>query len=140
MPKEIKPVTQFKQANVRAILEECREALEPIAEKYGLTLDRKGRTYQGDSLPVMYQLLIKQVTEDGTVLTAAGKDFQTHAPMYGFEKDDLGKTFTTHQGTYRISGWKPKSRKYPILGECVKSGKTYKFMVEQVKAAFKRAA
>jgi hypothetical protein len=140
MSKQTKPLTQFNQVNVRAILEECREALEPVAEKYGLTLDRKGRTYQHDSLPVMFQLLVKQMTEDGTVLTAAAKEFQRYAPMYGFDKDDLGKTFTTHQGSYRISGWKPRSRKYPILGECVRSGKTFKFMVEQVKAGLKKAA
>jgi len=140
MPKKTKPVTKFGQANVREILEECQKALAPIAEKYGLTLDRKGRTYQHDALPVMFQLLIKETTEDGTVLTAAGKDFQKYAALYGLKAEDFGREFR-HQGeTFRISGFKPKSRKYPVLADNVKTGKTFKFMVETVEAGLKRAA
>jgi hypothetical protein len=133
-------IKQFDGRTVEAILKECRDALAPIAEKYGLTLDRKGRTYHRDSLPVMFQFLVKELDEDGNALTAAAKDFQTYAPLYGLKADDLGKEFTSRGETFRISGFAPKSRKYPILGENVRTGKTYKFPLETVKAGLKRAA
>lgn len=135
-----KPVTKFTPSNVRTILEECREALEPVAEKHGLVLDNKGRTYQRDALPVMFQLLVRQEDEDGNALKTEAKDFLKAGRMYGFEPGDLGKEFKSRGETFRITGLKPKSRKYPVLAENVKTGKSYKFPADVVKAALQRAA
>jgi hypothetical protein len=142
MPKQTKTTTikEFTNPLVREIMDECEEALRPIAEKYGLTLDHKGRTYRRDALPVMFQLLITEKDEDGNKLSAAARDFQKYAIMFGLEADDLHREFV-HQGDrFRITGVKPRSRKFPILGENVRTGKTYKFPVETVKAGLKRAA
>jgi hypothetical protein len=133
-------IKQFDRRSVEKILDEARAALEPIAEKYGLTLDRKGRTYHRDSLPVMFQFLIKELDDDGNTLSAAAKDFQKYAPLYGLKATDLFKEFTSRGEKFRITGFKPKSRKYPVLGENVKTGKTYKFPLETVQAGLKRAA
>lgn len=135
-----KTIKKFDRASVRTILEECEEALRPIAEKHGLTLNRKGRTYYPDSLPVMYQFLVTEKDEDGNVLTAEAKEFQKRAVMYGLEPEDLHREFVNGGDTFRITGLKPRSRKYPILGENVRTGKTYKFPLETVKAGLKRAA
>lgn len=138
--KKTKTIKKFDRTTVRKILAECEEALRPIAEEYGLTLDRKGRTYYADSLPVMYQFLVTEKDEDGNVLTAEAKDFQKYAPMHGLDADDLHREFVSGGDKFRITGFKPRSRKYPILGENVRTGKTYKFTLETVKAGLKRAA
>lgn len=135
-----KPVTKFTPSNVRMILEECREALEPIAEKHSLVLDNKGRTYYRDSLPVLFQFLVKEEDEDGNALKAEAKDFLKVGRMFGFEPGDLGKEFQTRGETFRITGLKPRSRKYPVLAENVRTGKSYKFPADVVKAALERAA
>ena len=140
MPKKTKTVTKFGGANVKAILEECREALEPIAEKYGLTLDRKGRTYASDALPVMFQLLIKELGADGQEMTTDGKAFVRYASSFDLDPADLGREFTSRGNTFRITGLKPKSYKFPILAANVKTGKTFKVPAETVKAGLKRAA
>ena len=133
-------IKEFTNPVVRKIMDECEEALRPIAEKYGLTLDRKGRTYRRDSLPVMFQLLVTEHDEDGNTLSAAAKEFTKLAPLFGLETGDLGKEFRNRNETFRISGLSPRSRKYPVLAENVKTGKTYKFAAETVKNALKRAA
>ena len=140
MSKQTKPVTKFGRANVRAILEECRQALEPIAEKHGLTLDRKGRTYASDALPVMFQLLIKEMGADGQEMTTDGKAFVRHAVSFDLDPTDLGREFTSRGRTFRITGLLPKSYKYPILATNTATGKTLKFPAETVKAGLKRAA
>lgn len=139
MPKT-KAVTKFGQANVKAILEECRVALEPVAEKHGLTLDRKGRTYAGDALPVMFQLLVKQLGADGQEMTTDGKAFVRYASEFGLDPADLGKRFTDRRGMFRITGLLPRSYKYPVLAVNLETGKTLKFPAETVKAGLKRAA
>lgn len=133
-------LTEFSRAAVRTILDECQEALAPIAEKYGLTLDRKGRTYQDDAMPVMYQFLIKEIGEDGGELSSAGKAFISHAPLYGLEPSDLGKEFESRGATYKITGFNPRSHKYPIQATNLKTGKAFKFTVENVKGKLKLAA
>lgn len=140
MSKTKTTIKQFDRPSVRKILEECRAALEPIAEKYGLALDRKGSTYRPDALPVMLQFLIKETDEDGNVMSAAAKDFQKYAAMFDLDPSDLGREFTSRGETYRITGLKTKSRKYPILGEHVRTGTTYKFPVETVKYGLKKVA
>jgi hypothetical protein len=140
MTSKTTKISKFDRATVRQILAECEEALRPIAEKHGLTLDRKGRTYHHDALPVMYQFLVAEKDEDGNVLSAVAKDFVKMASLYGLSSDDLGREFKSGGDTFRVTGLKPRSRKYPILAENVKTGKTYKFPLETVKAGLKRAA
>ena len=140
MSKKTKPVAQFNQTNVKAILEECREALKPIAERHGLTLDRKGRTYAGDALPVMFQLLVKELNADGQEMTTDGKAFVRYASEFDLDPADLGKEFTSRRRAFRIIGLLPRSPKYPILAVNVETGKTHKFPTEMVKAGLERVA
>lgn len=135
-----KPVTKFTNTNVRQILSECEEALRPIAEKYGLTLDQKGKSYRRDALPVMYQFLVRETDEEGNEMSSEGKEFQRRAPWLGLEASDLNREFTSRGRKYRITGLNPRGRKYPILAEEVRTGKKYKFPVEVVKAGLEKAA
>lgn len=133
-------IKQFDGTSVRKIMDEVRDALEPIAEKYGLVLDRKGSTYRRDALPVMLQFLIKVTDTDGNVLTAEAKAFQRYAVMFGLKAEDLGREFKNRGETFRITGLKPKSPKFPVLAENVRSGKTFKFPEAVVLAGLQKAA
>jgi len=137
MSKQIK---EFTPANVRDRMSEIEEALEPIAEKHGLTLDQKGRTFYRDSLPVMFQLLVKQEDEDGNALDAKAIEFQKRACLVGLQPSDLHREFQHINDVYRITGLNSRAKKYPILAECVRTGKVYKFRAEMVKFALKRSA
>jgi len=140
MPTNQAKITSFDTRLARVIIDECRDALAPIAEKYGLTLDRKGSNYRPDALPVMLQFLIKEVDSSGVTVDARGKDFKRYAMAFGLKPSDLGREFSTFQGTYRICGLKPRSDKYPVLAEDVRTGKTYKFPPEVVKASLAKGA
>lgn len=140
MSKAKTTLKQFDGTSVRRIMDECRAALEPIAEKYGLVLDRKGSTYHRDALPVMLQFMIKDVDEDGNVLTAEAKAFQKYAVMFGLKAEDLGREFMFRGETFRVVGLRPKSPKFPVLAENVRTGKTFKFREADVLAGLQRAA
>lgn len=127
-------IKRFDNKNVSKVLEECRTALEPIAEKYGLVLDDKGRSYRREALPVMFQFLVEERDESGKVLTAVAKDFVNTAPLHGLRPEDLGRQFETGKGRYEICGMKPRARKYPVLARKLGDGKTYKFGAEYVRA------
>jgi hypothetical protein len=131
--------TVFNGRNVRSILDECEAALKPIAEKHGLTLDRKGRTYRPDALPVMFQFLIKQLDANGNEMDSRAKDFIKYAASYGLKESDFLAEFHSNGEVFRIVGFKPKARKYPVLAEKVRDGKTYKFPAERVKLLLAQA-
>ena len=126
---------EFTRGNVRDILDDCRKALEPVAEKYGLTLDDKGRTFYRDRLPVMFQLLIPQKDADGNEMDSKAKDFVRLAAAYGLSKDDYLAEFRSNGRTFRITGLNHRARGYPVLAEDVQTGKTYKFAVGRVRTA-----
>ena len=109
---------------------EAVAALQLVAEEYGLTVKRGRGTY--DSATFTFKVTFIAQGDNGIPA-----DFAKYAPMFGLVPEDFGAEFTTRHGTFSICGIKPRNRKYPILGKCVKSGKTYKFedrIVSQITA------
>ena len=111
-----------------------------MADKYGLTLEQKRITYYNDKMPVGYQLLVTETNGDGEVLDSAAKDLDKYAFRHGLGEGLYGREFTNGSDTFRICGYKPKSRKYPFIAENVATGKRYKFMTHTVSGGLKSKA
>ena len=120
-------MTQMSRENCALISEDAKMALEMVAEQYGLQLKQGRGTYDPPAGTFTMKWTFVCETEGGIPA-----DFIRHAPIYGLTADDFGREFTTYNGTYAICGIKPRSRKYPILGKCIATGKTYKFMQSAV--------
>jgi len=120
-------IKTMDRATVRQINQEAEEAMREIAEKYGLVLEPKTARYTNSDVVLKFKCLVKETTEDGEVLDTDAKNLKLYAFRHGLGEDAYGKEFVRAGDTYRITGYKPKSRKYPILAENVKTGKTYKF-------------
>jgi len=139
MSKPVKPVKEFTRANCRTLMDEVEAALKPIAEKHGLTLDRKGKSFYRDKLPVMFQFLVTEKDEDGNALDSRAKDFMRVADAYGLSKDDYLAEFRSNGRTFRITGLNTRARGYPVMAEDVRTGKTYKFPAKRVKQALEQS-
>lgn len=116
-------ITEFDVEMVKQIMAECRDALGPIAEKYGLKLENKGRTFHPDSLPVLLQFSVKQTSENGEVLDLDAQAFLKYCQDFGFEKDDLGKEFNHRGDTFKIAGLQPRRPKFSLVAKNVRTGK-----------------
>lgn len=131
----MRKIKEFDRKSVAEIMAACEEALRPVAEKYGLTLERQGRTYYRDHLPVKFQLHVAQEDAEGNAMDSKAKDFVRLAKAYGLAEEDYLAEFRSNGRTFRITGLNTRARGYPVLAEDVRSGKTYKFPVERVKRA-----
>ena len=120
-------INEFNNGNIGNIMDDCRDALELVAEEYGLVLQRKTCRYSSDDAPVSFRLLVPERTEDGEAVNPKETEFRKYARRFGLEPDDYGKLFKTYNGVYRVSGIKPRGKKFNVLGEHVNTGKTYKF-------------
>lgn len=127
------PITQINKSTVQLLAEEATEALLAIAEAHGLTLKQERGSYDPDAGSFTGKWSFVCVSEDGIP-----SDFARNAALFGLKAEDYGREFRTFGGTFTLCGIKPRNRKYPILGKCVRTGKTYKHMlavVNQLKEA-----
>lgn len=125
-------IEEMNQDNVELLLEECRKALEPVAQKFGLDLQRKNCTFKEKECPVPFLMKATSVDKYGNVLSQEVVDFQDRAILYGLKKEDLGRTFEKRGKQFKIVGLRPRNHKYPIICEATKTGKKYKFPAETV--------
>jgi hypothetical protein len=132
------PTTRFDNATVREISEACREALEPVAARYGLTLGRNKHrhSYHSDSMPVNLKMDVPVRAKDGSTVAPEKVEWDKWARVLGFEPSDFGREFVAGGRMFKISGCKPKGRKYQILGNGPQGGR-YKFMASNVKAGLR---
>ena len=121
-------IDQLNRQAIKPIFEDAESALQMVAERYGLTLKRESGSFTATAFTVKFTFQCE--TEGGIPA-----DFVRLAPLYALTPEDFGKEFTTPSGTYRITGINPRRRKYPISGECVRTGKGYKFTESAVRVS-----
>jgi hypothetical protein len=114
----------------RAIERQALALLAPMESDGQLKIAAKGGTI-GKTF-VNLKIEFAEVGESGVVESREVADFKALAKLYGLSADDLGKQFVSRGERYEIVGLKPKSHKFPILGQN-RNGKVYKFPAESVK-------
>lgn len=141
----ITPVTKPDRKMKEVGPNECRilradleSHLFMLEEKFGLKIDIGKMTYSGTSVRMSIEAAL--VAENGLTLNRKAKDFEQLASLYGFEPDDLGKTFKSGGKEYRITGLNSRAGKMPVLAECLADGRGYKFAEAGVLRALGRAA
>ena len=121
-------VTTIDRTSLRQMNSDINKAIQTVAEKYGVSMKTTNSTYS--SANATTKVAISVIGENGTVKTPESQNFIIYKEVYGIKKN-LGDKFIANGTTYTISGLKPNSRKYPVLGTRA-DGKVYKFMVETV--------
>ena len=125
-------ITTIERHNLDTIKTAVLKALIPVGEELGLSFEFGRGTFTENNFVV--KLECATVNENGEANNRIADDFRDRAERYGLQSDDLGRTFTTHSGSFTIIGAKPKNRKYPIIAENA-SGSHYKFSAMLVKTA-----
>lgn len=114
----------FTRSGHALLSAEIGKELEALGKRLGIKLSVGGGQYGAD------QLTIKVVATPGdpAVADAAAKQkFATSCHYYGLKAEDFGAIFTSQGKRYKLTGVSPSRPKYPISGECLSTGKTYKF-------------
>lgn len=128
-------IEKFNKQNLTAIFAEVEDALAPIAEKYGIKLERKRCSYRADELPVAFKFITVELDTNGNQMDSRAKDFIKYAATFGLSESDFLAEFRSNGVLYRVTGLKPRAPKYPVVAEDVRTGKSYKFPAERVKMA-----
>jgi len=120
-----------KAKNLRAALQNILDEAKDKIEALGVSASLGNAKYS--SSDCTFKLELADIGVDGVVQTAQISDFKAYASAYDLDAEDLGKEFYSNGSRFKITGCKPRSRKYPILGANTQTGKIYKFTPSAVK-------
>lgn len=109
----------------------AESALAQVAKEMGISATFGRGSYDPVGGNATLKLELALISDDGTVQTREAQDWKRHAVLRGFDEDDLGKTFRSNGRDFTIAGYKPRSRKRPVLARAA-DGKMYVFPVGTV--------
>ena len=107
---------------------ESEKALQELAEKYNVNIIAGKIKYTEDSFNLDLQVAKKEI--DGKSFEQS--EFEKNCFMYGLSPKDYKKEISYGGNSYTITGFKPRSTKYPILAKR-DDGKVYKLPLEIVR-------
>lgn len=128
-------IKQLDKATVTYIRKRLKAAVKPLAEELGVVIDLGHCTFQASNC--RFQLKVAVLDSKGKGITEEVNSFRSNAKLFGFEPSDLEREFVFQGQTYTICGFKPKSRKFPVIARSG-NGKDYKFACRTVLEALGR--
>ena len=130
-------LVEFDKQACRTLGNAVENALQKVAQEFGVSIKRKGGSYSSTNYVIKLEASI--IGSGGVILSREAEEFKRYCGLYNLEADDLGKTFTSEDGTsYKISGLSTRSGKYPILAENLSNGKTFKLPERMVQRGLGR--
>ena len=120
--------TQMTRPLCRTIKADMLEALEAVAAKHGIAVNLNAGSYDSTSLGVKATFTIK----GGGGIPV---DFAKLSLKYGLSPDDYGKVLILRGDAHKITGFAPRSRKYPVLASRVRDGRIFKWTVSSIQSA-----
>jgi len=134
-------INSFDRTNLKFIAADLKIALKTVEDKYGISLNYNGARFDANTATFKFQGAVSQVAPDGTVIKTSphASQFNVYALSYGLKPDMLNKEITYVNGErFTIRGLNTRSHKFPVVGERVKDGKSFKLTIEGVKRAWNR--
>ena len=129
-------IARFDKVVLRQLRPKIDEALVQLGREFGISFHVGNASFQAKE--VTFKLVATVLDESGVAVDMEAEAFKTYAQMYGFSPSDLGRTFTQNEKTYKIAGLSTRSKKYPILGDDVRTGARFKFRPEGIRRQFDR--
>jgi hypothetical protein len=129
-------INKLNNENLDVIRNVVSRKLAEAGEELGVALEIGGVSY--NSMEATTRLSIKAVgvdVKDGESIqeASARSEFVFYSAGFGLKEEHFGKPVTVDGRTFRIVGIKPKSRKYPVLGEDTCTKKVYKLSATAVR-------
>jgi len=123
----------MERVQVKGMRPQIEEALVELGDKLGVKFEVGNAKF--DSVHVEFKLKALEI-KNGKVQTPEKENFKKYAHMYGLNHSiKLGDRFSVSGDVYQIKGFKPRSRKFPVLATKVSTGASYKFPIEVVNRA-----
>jgi hypothetical protein len=120
---------EFNKQTLKSFRIEMEEALSKLEKKHKVTFNIGNIRFNTDTFTTTLKCYSKAQGKSDI-----GKlEWAKTCLIFGFKPEDFGRTFEFRGKRYIISGVKPRSFKYPIVGKEINGTKTFKFTIDGVK-------
>lgn len=127
-------LARFDRVACKVLRNEIDQALQQVADKYGINIKAGNATFTDNN--ITFKLQLSTIGDNGLTMTKEAEDFKRYAFEHGLSADKLFAEFTIGHKTYTLLGYKPRSTRYPFIAKCHSTGQTYKLPEHSVKRAF----
>jgi len=124
-------ITQFDRTSLRALRVDLDSAMATIASKYGIELSAGNISFTSETATIKVAAGI--IGSNGRAVTPEAKAFDQYKSLVGLGALNVGDTIDLQGDMYTISGYKPRSKKSPVVVTKVSNGSSYKVSVDMVK-------
>jgi hypothetical protein len=130
-------IAHFNSNNINSIRAAIDAKLQEVSQEYGIALTIGGMRYNASEITT--RLTVKAIgsdTKDGESIQEASDrvEFARYAQSFGLKPEFFGQIATVNGKDFRIVGIKPRSRKFPILGQEVGGDKVFKLTASSIKS------
>ena len=122
-------ISQLDRQTLQIVSIKMDQALAAL-EEIGIHARTGHISYQDQNATVKVEISV--MGENGEVVTKEQTDYDLYREMRGLP--ERGTQFTSRGTLYTITGFRPRSRKYPVMATRM-DGKTFKFPIDNVKRA-----
>lgn len=124
-------MSDFTRDSLKRFRDDFDVAVEELKKKYGVEIELGNISFSSDYFRTKLEVR-KAVSSDGSKIDIELEKFKKDAPKVGVSASIYGKEFTYRGRTFKVTGVKPRSSKYPIIAEELGSGTSYKLPKESV--------
>lgn len=124
-------ITEISRDTVEIIASEAEKTLQKMAEDLGITFERGRGTFDPEGGTFTFK---GEFGVQGSGQAKFARDVRLLGESW-LTEDDYMRPFNSNGKTFQITGINLRALKYPINGQEIKTGKSYKFPTESVKWA-----
>jgi hypothetical protein len=115
-------IKSIGKAECRALGEELEVVIQRALNKYGLTANHANGRYAGHTATFSFKVDVPAMAEK-----VANRDAE-----YIGAKFNVGHVFNSNGDEFKVTGFNLRRRKYPVSADNTRTGKSYKFTVENI--------
>lgn len=115
-----KTITKIGKDQCKLLRKEVTAALEKTLAEFGLKAELGNMTYNGQTVSTKLTIAVAEYDKQT-------EEFNNHCWKFGLTADNFGDLFESNGKQYQLVGIKPRSHKYPFIGERVSDRKKFKF-------------
>lgn len=124
-------IQSFDKPTLNILRAKLAAALKEVADSTGLKIEVGSCRFNSNI--ASFKLEVATVGQNGQVNSREAEAFKREAHFFGLQPTDLGRSFRSGGHTYKITGLKPNSPRFPVLATRM-DGKGFKFPSDSVKA------
>jgi hypothetical protein len=124
-------IQSFNRPALKSLRVSLDAALAKVAAEHGISISAGNISFTAETATIKVNAGV--IGSGGVAVTKEAQAFDQYKNLVGLGHLNVGDQVTIQGKDYTIAGYKPRSKKAPVLVKQVNNGGSYKVSIEMVK-------